>query len=70
MPRALAGLAERLPPGVAVDLRATDTGGRWWVPDGPVHRRPVAADRRGLLAWLLGRAGGDTGFPPLKPWSG
>ena len=68
--RALAELPERLPPGVAIDLRATDSGARWLVPEGPVERPTVATDRRTMLVWLLGRRPGGPGFPPLAPWTG
>ena len=68
--RSIAGLAARLAPGTAAELRATDTGERWVVPEqAATERQLVAADRRVLLAWLLGRAG-DPGFPPLGPWAG
>ena len=69
--RSVVGLAPRLAAGTAVDLVAADTGQRWRVPDGPVAgRQTVAADRRFLLAWLLGRGGGGPGFPALGPWTG
>jgi maleylpyruvate isomerase len=68
--RTLEGLADRLPPGTGLEITATDTGGRWAIAPGPVERRSVAADRRTLLAWLLGRAAGDAGFPPIGPWTG
>ena len=67
--RSLSGLPSRLAEGVAVDLRATDSGERWVVPAGSVRATPVAGDRQVLLAWLVGRGEGD-GFPILAPWAG
>jgi maleylpyruvate isomerase len=67
--RTLAGIAARLPAGGGVDLRATDTGERWVVPEGSPAPAVVEADRRVLLAWLVGRNGGPA-FPPLGPWEG
>jgi maleylpyruvate isomerase len=69
-------LPGRLPDGVRVDVRATDTGRRWAA--GPDGARPV--DVRGpswaIAAWLAGRpqpaaaalsvTGGE--LPPLAPW--
>ena len=62
--RALAGLAARLPRDTALDLEATDTGERWLVPEGSKDGTPVRADRRLLLAWLVGRPAGER-FPRL-----
>lgn len=67
--RSLSGLPPRLAEGVAIDLRATDSGERWVVPAGSVRATPVAGDRQVLLAWLVGRGEGD-GFPILAPWAG
>jgi maleylpyruvate isomerase len=64
--RAVAGVAARLPPGTAVDLRATDAGRRWLIPEGAPAPAVVEMDRRHLLAWLVGRGDG----PPLGPWTG
>jgi maleylpyruvate isomerase len=68
---AMAGLPARLGGGTALDLRATDSGERWLVPeDGePDRRRAVAAERRVLLAWLVGRHDADD-LPVLAPWTG
>jgi len=73
--RATAGVAARLGGGPALDIRATDTDERWLVPEGgdygrePEGRRTVVAERRVLVAWLVGRAEPD-GFPVLAPWNG
>ncbi len=64
--RAVAGVAARLPDGAGVDLRATDTGRRWVIPEGSPAPAAVEMDRRRLLAWLVGRADG----PALGPWKG
>ena len=67
--RSIAGLPARLGAGPGVDIRATDTGERWMVAgDGSPEWR-VTGERRILLAWIVGRGGGD-GFPALGPWTG
>ncbi len=67
--RALPGVAARLSAGAGVDLRATDTGERWVIPDGSPAPAVVEAERRQLVAWLVGRWAGPA-FPPLAPWAG
>jgi maleylpyruvate isomerase len=65
------GLADRLPPSVAVQLVATDGLGEWWAwpsagsPSEPV---PIRASGGQLLAWLTGRASAVADAPELKPW--
>jgi maleylpyruvate isomerase len=66
--RSIAGLPARMPPGTGLDIRAPDTGRRWVV-GRPAAALPVSADRRVLLAWLVGR-GGAEGFPAIGPWTG
>ena len=68
--RALAGLPGRLDTGLAVAIEVTDTEERWTVPEGSAHATPLRADRRLLLAWLVGRTGDGEGFPRLGPWAG
>ena len=67
MRRLVAGLPGRLDTGACVVLEATDTGERWQVPDGEADHRLVVADKRNLLAWLLGRVN-DPGLPQINPW--
>jgi maleylpyruvate isomerase len=64
--RTMDGLPERLAHGQALRLIATDSGQQWDVgADG--DRIDVAADRRRLLAWLLGRLD-DPALPSVAPW--
>jgi maleylpyruvate isomerase len=66
--RQLTALPARLPPGASLRLVARDTGESWMVPAGSTTDGPVVtADRRRLVAWLLGRVE-DPGYPPLSPW--
>jgi maleylpyruvate isomerase len=71
--RRVASLAERLPPGVAVRLSATDTGGSWAAGDAG-REMPVSGPSCWVLAWLLGRpvpAGklaAPDGLPELGGW--
>jgi maleylpyruvate isomerase len=65
--RAIAGLPERLPDGVGLTLVATDAGQRWVVGQDAPSPSVVTADRRRLLAWLLGRID-DPAFPVIRPW--
>ena len=64
--RTVDGLPERLAPGQALRLVATDGGQPWEVGTGgdPIE---VTADRRRLLAWLLGRLD-DPALPAVAPW--
>ena len=64
--RIVDGLPERLAPGQALRLIANDGGQHWDVGTG-VNRIDVAADRRRLLAWLLGRLDDPT-LPVVAPW--
>jgi maleylpyruvate isomerase len=64
--RTVEGLPERLAQGQALRLIANDGGQRWDVGTG-VNRIEVAADRRRLLAWLLGRLDDPT-LPAVDPW--
>ena len=66
--RRVALLAGRLPPGVAVRLEPSDGGTSVTVPEGSGDPAVVAAPRRRLVAWLLGRAD-VPGAPELRPWS-
>jgi maleylpyruvate isomerase len=68
------GVAERLQPGVALDLHATDTNARWsFGADNPVT---VSGPSWALAAWLLGRPGPvreslsteDGVLPELSAW--
>jgi maleylpyruvate isomerase len=67
----VAGLADRLPPSVAVQLIAADGLGEWWAwpsagsPSAPV---PIQAAGGQLLAWLVGRSSTVPDAPELKPW--
>ena len=65
--RCVAGLPGRLPAGTAVAIEATDTGDRWTVPEGLVEAQ-LRAERRVLLAWLVGRSSA-AGFPTLGRWT-
>lgn len=67
LPLQLAQLADRLPGGAAVELRATDARGVWAVPPGALEPLVVSAPLRRILAWLVGR-GGYAGAPALGPW--
>lgn len=67
--RAIAGLRTRLRDGAAVDIGSADTAERWVVPDDGTPALRVTAERRVVLAWLVGR-GGAKGFPALAPWDG
>jgi len=64
-------LGPRLPPGVAVEIEATDSGHRWSAGDGP-ERVPVRGPSWAVACWLVGRPAAvrDTlGKPPeLAPW--
>lgn len=71
------GLARRLPEGMRLDVRATDTGGHWL--GGPADasaRVAVAGPSWAVAAWLVGRTAPVTGalsvtggeLPPLAPW--
>jgi maleylpyruvate isomerase len=64
----LSDLPARLPAGMALVLRATDSGETWTVPEGHVDAVEVVGDRRWLLAWLVGRVD-DPSLPALAPWS-
>jgi maleylpyruvate isomerase len=68
LPRVLADLPRRLPPGTGLALRATDTGEAWTVsvPEGLVGEVEVVGERRWLLAWLIGRIPHPT-LPQLGP---
>lgn len=63
----LAGLRERLQPGQAVRLVATDLDRSWTVPDTATEMLTVSAPSRELVAWLLGRRDGSA-LPALPPW--
>ncbi|MEP6659835.1 MAG: maleylpyruvate isomerase family mycothiol-dependent enzyme [Acidimicrobiales bacterium] len=64
--RTVEGLPERLAPGQALRLIANDGGPQWDV--GTCGDRiEVLADRRRLLAWLLGRLD-DPALPAVAPW--
>jgi hypothetical protein len=71
------GLTGRLPDDMRLDVRATDTGGRWLGgPAGAPVRVAVTGPSWAVAAWLVGRTapvagalsvtGGD--LPPLAPW--
>lgn len=73
MKRTVAGLAPRLPPGMALRLEPTDDGRAWSVPHESTGVVVVSRPRRELLAWLVGRldagdAAGDTGLPGIGAW--
>jgi maleylpyruvate isomerase len=68
---AVAALPDRLPPGIAVELTATDGLGEWWSwpsEGSPAQPVPIRASGGQLLAWLLGRPSTVTGGPTLAPW--
>lgn len=65
--RAVAEVGSRLRSGEGFTLEATDTGRRWMVASAGPGARVVAADRRRLLAWLIGRLD-EPIFPRLDPW--
>ena len=67
LPRTLAGLPARLPAGIGLALRASDTGETWTVPDRCEQRIEVAGDLWWLLAWLIGRIS-DPSLPQLARW--
>ena len=68
MDRAMLGLPERLPPGVAVVLSGSDAGQHWVAGSGDgVEITGTTCD---LFAWVTGRSPGvgDQPCPPLAPW--
>jgi maleylpyruvate isomerase len=67
MQRLVSGLPDRLPEGTLLRLDAIDTGERWLVPAGGAEPHPVKAEKRHLLAWLLGRID-DPALPVIRPW--
>jgi len=63
----LANLPNRLQPGEAVRLVATDLDRSWTIPDTATGMLTLSASSRELVAWLLGRR--DTpSLPTLAPW--
>lgn len=64
--RAVADLPDRLAPELTVEISATD-GPTWAVPSGRPPTATITADRRRLLAWLLGRRD-EPDFPTIGPW--
>jgi maleylpyruvate isomerase len=65
--RAVSELPARLPEGTALLLDPTDATSSWRVPEHAPSPTRVAAERRRLLAWLMGRVHEPT-FPDLAPW--
>lgn len=68
LPLQLGQLVDRVPEGTPIHLQATDTGERWTVPPGTPTPSVIAAPRRRILAWLVGRSE-LPGAPSLGPWS-
>ncbi len=68
-------VAARLPPGVAVDLRATDTPARWSLGSGD-GQITVSGPSWAIAAWMVGRLAAGAGvlsvgggeLPELGPW--
>lgn len=65
--RAIYGLAERLPDGVALRLEAEGIIGVWVVEPVIAERTTLRAPKHELLAWLLGRHARPD-WPRLAPW--
>jgi maleylpyruvate isomerase len=63
----LATLEERLQPGQAVRLVATDLDRSWTIPATATEALTVRAPSRELVAWLLGRQDVPA-LPTLAPW--
>jgi maleylpyruvate isomerase len=73
---AIGRLPARLPAGVRVDVRATDTGARWSAGPDRARRVDVSGPSWAIAAWLAGRPAPAAGalsvaggaLPALAPW--
>jgi maleylpyruvate isomerase len=66
--RALAGLPDRLAPGVSLRLVETDGTGDWRVGAGTAEPTVVAGPGCQVLAWLLGRPSSIADAPDIGAW--
>jgi maleylpyruvate isomerase len=66
--RAVAGLPDRLAPGVSLRLIETDGAGDWRVGADAAETIVVTGSGCQLLAWLLGRPSSVASAPDIGPW--